>query len=141
MEVISYQKGGKHTICFPQKELEKEHAYMSNHMAVLKFSTQRPSFDTIRCYIINEWYVNCDLKMNLMDPRHVIIWFNNAKEIDVALTKNKFFMGISFKIFRWRPGFNTKADPRVLQVLIGIPFLKYEYFSPPFLKEIGDNIG
>lgn len=39
--------------------------------------------------------------MSLLDPRHVVIWFNDAKELDITLARNnKFIMVISFKIFR-----------------------------------------
>lgn len=36
-----------------------------------------------------------------MDPKYVVIWFDDGKDLDVSLARNnKFFMGISFKIFQ-----------------------------------------
>lgn len=142
MEIRSYKKDIKLAICIPQKELEKELAHGSAYIAVLKFFTQRPSFDTIWSCLNQEWDVDCDFWMSLIDPRHVVIWFDDAKELDVALARNnKLFMGICFKIFRWMPGFSTKIDPRVHEVWIDIPFLKYEYFTPYLFQSIGDDIG
>lgn len=67
-----------------------------------------------------------------MDQRHVVIWFDDAKELDIALVwNNKFIMGINFKIFRWRPSLSTKEDTKIVPVWIDILFLKYEYFSHP----------
>lgn len=77
-------------------------------------------------------------EMSLMDPRHGAIWFNDAKELDMVLARSyKLFLGINFKIFRWRLGFNTKVDPSFIPVWVEIPYLKYD-FSPPFLKAIGN---
>lgn len=71
--------------------------------------------------------------MSLIDPRHVAIWFDDDKELDLALARsNGSFLGIHFKIFHWRPVFSTKVDSRFIPVWVQIPYLKYE-FCPSFL--------
>lgn len=76
--------------------------------------------------------------MSLMDQRHVAIWFDDTKELDLALARSyKSFLGINFKIFRWRLGFSTKVDPRFIPVWVEIPYLKYEFFASLFLRQLG----
>lgn len=33
-----------------------------------------------------------------------------------------------------------RVDPRFIPICVEIPFLKYEFFAPPFLKEIVNEI-
>lgn len=70
---------------------------------------------------------------SLMNPKYVAIWFDDEKELDLALAWNyRFFLGINFKIFQWRPGFNTKVDPKFILVWVEISFSRYEFFAPNF---------
>lgn len=79
---------------------------MSAHMVVLKFSMERPDFQTIRSCIIKDWNLEGGFEMSLIDLRHVTIWFDEDKELDLSLARSyRSFIGISFKIFFWRPRF------------------------------------
>lgn len=72
----------------------------------------------------------------------MIIWFEDEKELNIALAQNHMIiMGIHFRICRWKPSFSTAADPRMVPIWVDLLYLKYEYFAPPFLKAIGNEIG
>lgn len=80
--------------------------------------------------------------MSLMDRRHVVIRFDDENDLDLSLARNhRFFLGIGFEIFKWRPGFSIQSDPRIVPIWIDLPFLKFEFLAPSLMKAIGDNIG
>lgn len=115
---------------------------MFAHMAVLKFCNDRPNFQTIKAYIIKDWNLDGGFEVSLMHPIRVVFLFDDKKELVLALTRSyRSFLGINFKIFQWRPGLSTKVDLRFIPVWVEIPFLKYEFFTPAFLKAIGYEIG
>lgn len=112
------------------KELNTEHAIMSAHMVVFKFSMSRSDFQTIKS----------DIHMSLMDRRYVLIWFEYEKKLDMELATNyRLFLGINFKTFSWRLVFNTNSSQRIVPVWVEIPYLKYKLFSLSFFKAIRDE--
>lgn len=68
IEVRSFFKEGKHAICFSKKDLDWEHAYMSTHMAALKFSLECPTFPNIRSsLILKTGNIHMHAQLNLED--------------------------------------------------------------------------
>lgn len=84
----SYKKDVKHAICFLYKELDKEHAIVSTYMVVLKFASLKPNFHIIKSCIIQGWDLKRDFRMSLMDPKYVLFYFENYKELDLVLARN-----------------------------------------------------
>ncbi|KAF5201936.1 hypothetical protein FRX31_008476, partial [Thalictrum thalictroides] len=84
----SYHKEGHIAISFSKEDIEKGQNYIFSKSVVLKFSAERPSLNLIRNSITKDWNILGNFTLGLLDPRHVLLTFEQDSEINKALSSH-----------------------------------------------------
>ncbi|KAF5203217.1 hypothetical protein FRX31_007195, partial [Thalictrum thalictroides] len=91
----AYKKEGKLAISFSKEDIEKGQKFISSKSVVLKFSAERTHLNLIRNNIHKDWNIQGNFSLGLLDPRHVLLTFEQEAEINKALSRyNVQIMGI-----------------------------------------------
>lgn len=115
---------------------------MFSTIVIIKFWKDRPPLDQIYKDIVERWGVVGRFAMRLRDNRTLLVRFENASDMVMALScDNTFIREDSFKLYRWVHCVDGDVDAGITPVWIALPQLPDRCWFPNFFKEAGNSLG
>ncbi|KAL3642271.1 hypothetical protein CASFOL_013086 [Castilleja foliolosa] len=109
---------------------------------IMKFSSGRPSLHDVKMHVKQNWNLNTDPVISLLDARHFLIIAANQSDMIKAQSQDSHKINASmFRLFRWQRDYDFVRDSTMIPVWISLPKLPLIYMNPSFLEKIGNMLG
>ncbi|KAL3637385.1 hypothetical protein CASFOL_018553 [Castilleja foliolosa] len=146
MEPISLPQRNKvyvdNTIACIISPLEMEQVTKQfEHALIMNFSSGRPSLYDIKFHIQNQWKLDMEPIVTLIDARHVLnVTASNSDMIKEESHDSNRINASLFRLFRWKRNFDYTKDSTLVLVWVTLPKLPIDYVHKAVLEKIGNII-